>query len=226
MPLFYTNQLPVIGVWKITETWPDMLDMFQDKTLYIDDVSKIQSDKRKCEWLATRLLLKRLSGTEMSVSYKDNGSPFLMNCCNYMSVSHTKGYAALILSKHPDPGIDIEYRSERAWKLRAKFLSTEEQQLINPLPCYSDPFTQFSILPENPRPDVDPETFSTICWCAKETAFKALQENEVDFIHHFHITSFTFADGGIILKETKTPKQTIFYIRYQVTDDYVLTWKE
>ena len=205
MPVFQTNQSPAISIWKITETWQDMLELFQNKALYVDDVCKIQSDKRKCEWLAVRLLLKKLTGKEMLIGYKENGKPFLENNFYNISISHTKGYAAIILTEHTNPGIDIEYRSDRAWKLRRKFLSTEELKLLNP----------------------DPRALATICWCAKETAYKALQENEVDFINHLHIAPFTYSTKGVFfLNESKTQKQETYAIHYQVTDEFVITRKE
>ena len=195
-----------------------MLALFQNKTLYADEVLKIQSDKRKSEWLAIRLLIKHLTDAEMLVDYKDNGAPFLKNNPCNISISHTKGFAALILSKLTNPGIDIEYRSERALKLCNKFLNVKELEQLSALAAYSAPYSSTV---------VRQSTFATACWCAKETAFKALQEKAVDFIEHFHIMPFTLSDSGIIrLKETKTPKQEIYHIHYQVTDDYIVTWKE
>ena len=206
MPLASVNASPVIGVWKITESWHEMLDCFKNKALFADEVLKIQSDSRKCEWLAVRLLVKQLTGTETLVFYKENGAPFLADNRYHISISHTRGYAAIILSRTPQPGIDIEYRSERAWKLRTKYLNTQESKLCDPTDCY---------------------TVATLCWCAKETAYKALQETAIDFIKHLHIEPFTLSSNGIIfLKELKTDKRETFRIHYRQTDDYIITWKE
>jgi len=209
VPLLAVYQSPAVCIWKITETWQEMLDMFQDKTLFADDICNTQSDNRKCERLAVRLLVKRLTGVEMMVHYQENGAPFLANNPFYIGISHTKGFAAVILSKQARPGIDIEYRSERAWKLRAKFLNAQEL-------AFFDLF-----------PSTQQATVVTLGWCAKETAYKTLQESGVDFINHLHITPFTLADKGrILLKETKTPDQETYQIHYQITDDFILTWKE
>ena len=208
MPLAFRSQSPVMGIWKITEPWQEMLDLLQNKTNYAIEVLNIQSENRKCEWLAVRLLVELLAGSACFVSYKENGAPFLQNNL-YISISHTKGFAAVILSQNAYPGIDIEYRSERALKLCGKFLSEHE----------------IALLPEN---DITSQaTLATLCWCAKETAYKALQETGIDFIKHLQIAPFTLCEKGILsLKETKSPNQKTYPIHYQVTEDYILTWKE
>ena len=182
--------------------------MFQNPTWVAEEVRGMLSDSRKCERLAVRLLVRDLTGLEMRVCYKENGAPYLTDSHFNISISHTKGFAAVILSELPHPGIDIEYRSERAWKLHTKFLNAKELAFFDP-----HPYTQQVLI-------------ATICWCAKETAYKALQETEVDFIKHLHISPFTISDTGrLLLNETKTSAQETYQIQYQITDDYVLAWK-
>jgi len=215
MPLSFLVSSPVIGIWEIVESWQDMLELFQNKALYANEVLSINSDSRKREWLAVRLLIKSLSGEEIPVCYKENGTPFLADSQYHISITHTKGYAAVILSQYPHPGIDIEYWSERAWKLRTKYLSEAELELLD------------SMNQTGSNPSSLQTALATICWCAKETAYKALQEIEIDFIKHLHIEPFTLSEKGIIsLKETKTDKQTTLQIHYQLTDDYIITWFE
>jgi phosphopantetheinyl transferase len=207
-----------MGIWKSTETWQNMLESFPNKEIYSHDVHKIQSDKRKQEWLAIRLLLKHLSGSEIPISYHENGAPFLHGYPYHISISHTVDYAAMILSKNPYPGIDIEYRSERAWKLRNKYMGEKEQEMFASL--YNDQQTD-----DNKR--FRHAELATVCWCAKETAYKALRKTEVDFIEHLHVLPFTLSEkGSFPLKETKTSKQEIFNIHYRITEDFIITWKE
>ena len=200
MSLLLTNKSSVIGIRKITEPWQDILKCFQSKPYGIDE---IKSDKRKQEWLSVRSLLQQITGSETCIIYKENGTPVLKNSNYNISISHTIGYVAIILSENPNPGIDIEYHSGRAWKLRKKFLSEKELEMFSG------------------------EQNATLCWCAKETAFKALQQTNVDFIEHLHIEPFTVSDKGILkLKETKTPQQQTFYIDYQINENYIIAWKE
>ena len=217
MPLLSVQPSPPIaGVWKITETWRDMLALFQDKDLYASEIDKIQADSRKREWLAVRLLVKHLTGRELPISYRSNGAPFLSGQPDHISISHTKGYAAVILSETPLPGIDIEYRSERAWKLRAKYLSDNEiEQCKMIASCQTDPL----LSPAQ-------ETLATLYWCAKETAYKALQASGVDFIKHLYLEPFPLSATGVFaLKATLSASTSTYTIHYQITEDYILTWK-
>ena len=219
MPILLTQESPVMGIWEITEPWQDMLKSFQHNDDYYLDANRIQSDKRKQEWLAVRLLLKHLYETEAYIDYRDNGAPILQNSQYHISISHTMGYAAILLSENHNPGIDIEYRSERAWKLRKKYLGEKE-------------FEMFALLHESEQKTGNNALskhidLSTLCWCAKETAFKALQQTEVDFIEHLHILPFTLSSRGVLLlKETKTSQQQTFNINYQIAENYIITWKE
>lgn len=233
MPLFYTNQTQTLGVWKITETWQELLATFPHPEKYVNEVDAIKSDKRKQEWLAVRLLLNKLmdantaphhtqigrqvtatdpnsqTNDEPFIHYHKNGSPFLPNRDIHISISHTVGYATLIINHALPVGIDIEYRSERAWRLREKFMNNPELSLFS----------------ESTTAKPNHADLATLCWCAKETAFKALQQNEVDFIKHLHIQPFPLLETGVFtLKETKTPRQNLFHIHYQITDDYILSW--
>ena len=210
MPLLYTNESPIMGIREIKESWQDMLGSFKHNDIYSEEVNKIQSYKRKQEWLAVRLLLEHLSGPETYINYHENGAPFLTGSSLHISISHTKGYVAVILSEDKNPGIDIEYRSERAWKLRKKYLSDNESKIFL-----------------SPNHALNHADLATLCWCAKETAFKALQQPEVDFIEHLHILPFVFSDEGLLtLTETKTLRQQTFFINYKIAENCIIAWKE
>ena len=227
MPLLHTYESPVMGIREITEPWQDMLRSLKHNNLYSKEVDKIQSDKRKQEWLAVRLLLQHLCGPDIYIDYRNNGTPFLKGSLLHISISHTKGYAAVILSENKNPGIDIEYRSERAWKLRKKYLSDKETGVFLSLSSYADLNNQNHIESDAGIKHKPNHTdVATIFWCAKETAFKALQQAEVDFIEHLHILPFTLSDEGfLILKETRTPRRQTFIINYKIAEDYIITWK-
>jgi len=214
MPLALTLKKPLIGVWKIDESWQELLSQIRFKELIINELSTIKSETRRQEWLAVRLLTETIACARANIIYNKDGAPVLADSHLHISISHTKGFAAVILTETPAPGIDIEYHSPRAYRLRERFLNEQEQTITNK---QKQPKTK-----ENKEMD-----FATLLWCAKETAFKALGHQEVDFKEHLHVIPFLPADeGSFMLEETKTPYNQVFNINYKITEDYILTWKE
>ena len=119
------------------------------------------------------------------------------------SISHTKDYVAVILDKRPT-GIDIEYRSDRILKIRSRFMNPEEEAGI----------------------DLEHEVeHLLIHWCAKETLFKIIGQEGVDFQKHLHVNPFPYLSSGTFKgRETRTEACREYELAYQVTPDYVLTW--
>jgi 4'-phosphopantetheinyl transferase EntD len=65
---------------------------------------------------------------------------------------------------------------------------------------------------------------ATLCWCAKETAYKALGETAVDFSEHFCIEPFEpLKEGILLLHEKRTEQKRRFSITYRITEDFILT---
>jgi phosphopantetheinyl transferase len=204
-----------MGLWKISESWRELFDLLINKEAYYPDLQQIQADGRKQEWLATRLLLQHLSGREMHISYQKNGAPFLPDSEYHISISHTRGFAAVLLSKNPHPGIDIEYHSERAWKLREKYMHEDELAFIRSLGDHTH---------KEGLPTAKAAETATLYWCAKETAYKALGETAVDFSEHLCIEPFEpLKEGVLLLHERRTEQKRSFSINYRITEDFILT---
>lgn len=203
MALLYKEDVPLHGVWKMEEDSEVLLAMLNRKDDYSAFLNRVSAEKRRQEHLASRVLLKELMGEEESVSYRPTGAPFLANSPQFISISHTKGYVAVIVDNQPT-GIDIEYRSDRVVKIRSRFMNPEEEQGV-------DPSHEVEHL--------------LIHWCAKETLFKIIDQEEVDFQKHLHVLPFLYAPEGVfIVRETRTPACQEFQLAYKVTTDYVMTW--
>jgi phosphopantetheinyl transferase (holo-ACP synthase) len=214
MPVTQIYTSPLLGIWKIDETLDELIKLGSayNKAL-ISEVNDIKSESRKKEYLAVRLLLRHIMDEDVIVEYKPNGSPYLSNDKYNISISHTKGYAAIVLSTKTNQGIDIEYISPRAYKLRKHFLNKEELALVDDLTLKTEDYTEVY-------------NVATLLWCAKESAFKALECENVNFSEHFHVLPFeVIGRKGIInLKECKTADNKEFSLNYEMTDDYILTW--
>jgi phosphopantetheinyl transferase len=207
MPVLQKYQSPLWGIWKIEESWEELLCLTGRSDEYLPHLQRSKSDSRKSEWLAVRLLLKEL-GVNATIAYHDNGVPYLPDLEYYISISHTKGYAAILLGSDKPVGIDIEYRSERIHKIKTRFLNEKE----------------LSLLGENP------ETIALlICWSAKETAFKMMEQKVADLQNDIHILTFeplSPSSGYLTVQETLTPQAAVYRIKYSVTQDFVVTRSE
>lgn len=98
-------------------------------------------------------LLREMCGYDVELSHNENGKPLIKDW--NLSISHTKGFLVIILSKIFRVGIDIEYRSERVKRIAKRFLRTDE--------FYTNT-----------------EQLLTI-WCAKETIYKLLSEERLTY---------------------------------------------
>jgi phosphopantetheinyl transferase len=206
MPLFTKHTTPLWGIWKIEESSEILLSMLDNKEYYNLFLSNRMTEGRKCEWLASRVLVKALLGEEPEIRYTSAGAPFLLGKSCQISISHTKGYAAVLLTENKHAGIDIEFLSDRVRKIRSRFMSTDEDLTID---------------------STHESEHLLIYWSGKETLFKMIGQEEVDFKKHLHIKPFKYEkEGTFNATETRTQKNESFTIHYFVSTEFVLTRSE
>lgn len=198
--------VPPVGIWKMEETTEEMWSHLQHTAWYQPEFNRLKAEQRQKEWLATRLLLKEMLGHEAIIHHHPNGAPFLSETeQKQISISHTKDFVAIMLTEATQTaGIDIEYRSERVRKVRSRFLNAEEEQFIDP---------------------AHETEHLLICWCAKETLYKIINRQEVDFCRHLHIQPFSYAEQGrLIAFDTCCESSKHVVLQYRVEKDFVITW--
>lgn len=203
MPLSYRMDTPLLGVWKMTESVDELLEMLVRKADYRSFLERVTAEGRRREHLASRVLLARILGREVRVDYRADGAPMLVGSSLHVSISHTKDYAAVIVGECP-VGIDIEYRSDRVRKIRERFLGPDELSAIDP------------------RHEVEQ---LLVCWCVKEALFKLIGQEGVDFRNHLRILPFTYREvGQLSACETRSGSGKAYHFAYEVTPDYVLAY--
>lgn len=191
-----------LGVWRIEEN-EEKLRTIAGPALCAD-VSESDSPKRRLEKLAVRALLSEmlrvmgLCSSDAHICYHDDGSPYLQGG-PFISISHTDGYAAVILNCENKVGIDVEIRSPRALKLIPRFELQGKS--------YSDPDS------------------ATLCWSAKESLFKLIGKTVSDFRNSMHISPFAPSESGC-LEATLTYGEIheCCTVNYRVEEELVLTW--
>lgn len=204
MPLFKT--IPTINgwisIWQILETPEELLCFFTPEELDNQDFSRFTFEKRKTEWLATRVLLKHLIGNSFSISYTESGKPVLSHpVYHHISISHSREFAAVFIHQNREIGIDIESRNRNYAPILKKYLSDGELCHIkddNSIPC--------------------------LYWCAKEALFKMVEEQGIDFKKQFEIVSVDPVQNVLLARYNSSQQQCTYRLKYTALNDHFMVW--
>lgn len=183
MPLILNTEIAdrqaKLGIWEIQESLEFLksnVRLSKNEELTFE---KIKNENRKKQWLASRIILDKISETnKLSIVYKENGQPLIKDGTHQISISHTTKYVAVILSQFLNVGIDIEGIHPRVLKIRHKFVSNEEDHYLN----NSQNLEESLIL----------------IWSAKEALFKMHGKQNVDFRKNITIKPFKIQPIGEI----------------------------
>jgi len=145
-----------VVIWEINESLQDL----KSKVVLSEDSLKLLNQKKsgihKKQFLAIRNIFKFLCIDDKDLKYDKAGKPiFSQN--KKLSISHSGNYAAVITSNY-NVGIDIEKISDKAIKIKHKFLQIELNYPI-----------EFD------------NQISLIYWNIKESIYKAMGIMGVDF---------------------------------------------
>ena len=177
-----------LGLWRITEQACDLpRPEVADLTAY--------HGGRLLEKLVTYALLRQMTGhDDWVIGHESSGKPFLDSL--HISVSHTRGWAALMLSAEHEVAVDIEYVSDRVGRVARRFMREDE--------------------------DSGSLRSQLICWSAKETTYKFFADDRLAFCD-MRMTSLGLAGQGTLVVEN-LPRERSLPVCYALTADYVLTW--
>ena len=194
-----------LGLWQMDESPEQLFDLYPHLLPYrssLDD--KYKNDGRKLEFLAIRALMYemlRVNGASKGLlshagdfTHNGQGKPLFRGY--HVSISHTKGYAALILSKKSEVAVDIEYMSDRVERIASKFLRKDER--------------------------ADSLDAKLVHWCANETVFKLFSEENLLF-EDMRVKPFdTMADWACDVENLKSGKTA--RVDFELAMDFVLTY--
>jgi len=120
------NENNHIYVWRLTSTCSDFIDNPLVSQQEFQALEKIKSDKRKTEFLATRIALKELFSNTLELKHHDSGRPYIKEV-KHISISHSHQYIAIAFGDE-NIGIDIEKPQEKMLKLIPRILSEKEYE--------------------------------------------------------------------------------------------------
>ena len=194
-----------LGLWQMDESPEQLFDLYPHLLPYRSSLdNKYKNDGRKLEFLAIRALMYemlRVNGASKGLlshagdfTHNGQGKPLFRDY--HVSISHTKGYAALILSKKSEVAVDIEYMSDRVERIASKFLRKDER--------------------------ADSLDAKLVHWCAKETVFKLFSEENLLF-EDMRVKPFdTMADWACDVENLKSGKTA--RVDFELAMDFVLTY--
>ena len=193
-----------IAIWQIVESEEELVAPLSNGRVLLEEArQRFKAAGRRIEWLAVRRLMHQL-GIASPIAYLPSGKPYLKDDKRHITISHTRGYAAVAISETNPIGLDIEQRTDKVCRVQHKFLSPEEKSLL-------------------PSEKKNVEAL-LIIWTAKEAMFKLVDKEGIDFAEHFHVSPFELADEGCFYaNETFTGGQSRFECTYQIYQEFVLT---
>ncbi|HON52357.1 MAG TPA: 4'-phosphopantetheinyl transferase superfamily protein [Bacteroidales bacterium] len=167
--------------------------------LEIEQLQTIESSSRKAEFVTSRNVLHSILGPQYEpIQYAETGKPY-MNSMN-ISISHTKQFVAVIVSKQYNVAVDIEMYRSKIHTIASRFMNTQE---------YS-----FYVSTED----------RTVIWCAKEVLFK-LYNASPNFKEHYSINICDLHDSGTLTATLQTPAiEKIIELSYFRTLQFCLVW--
>ena len=202
MPVFFQQQINEttrLGIWKIEESE----EFFKDNVPLHRDVTH---PHKRLQHLAGRFLLRFLFPDFPNdlIQIADTKKPFLPDSAFKFSISQCGDYAAAIVSRIFNVGIDIEIPVDTIGKIKNKFLSEREQHAFD----VHDEVENFEQL--------------TVLWSAKEAVFKWYGFGSVDFKKHIRLEKMAIEKNEIICNFQKT--QQNLSIKYQTFPHLTLAY--
>ena len=113
-----------IYVWKTTLSYEDQIKNPLLNSAELISAKKLKNEKRKKEFISSRIALKNIFNKELKLNYHSSGRPFIKEA-KHLSISHSSNFLALAFGDK-NIGIDIEKPQNRMVKLMPKILSEIE----------------------------------------------------------------------------------------------------
>ncbi|MFN2458518.1 MAG: 4'-phosphopantetheinyl transferase superfamily protein [Chitinophagaceae bacterium] len=218
MPIFFQQEIDAdtkLGVWKIKE--PE--EFFLREVMPQRNVSH---PHKKLQHLAGRFLLKYLFKDFPAelIQIADTRKPFLEDEAYHFSISHCGNYSAAVVSTTKRVGVDVELISEKAARIRHKFLSKEELAMGN---------RQWAI--DNSEHERNFSTvqlinLSTLLWSCKEAVFKWYGLGGINFKEDIIIKSIIPVDENTLETIILFKKNEDLYLDIHsiIFDEVCLSW--
>ena len=113
-----------IYVLKINSSYEDQIKNPLLNSAELISAKELKNEKRKKEFLSSRIALKNIFNKELELKHHTSGKPFIKEA-KHLSISHSSNFLALAFGEE-NIGVDIEKPQNRMVKLMPKILSEIE----------------------------------------------------------------------------------------------------
>ncbi len=207
MPLYKTiqfNNTTQILVWKITESYPELLDSVVLNPKHQQRLEGMKSQLHQRAFLSVRKLIQHAGYTDLDLYYDQFGKPHI-NCDKHISITHSHEFSAIIISDEA-VGIDIELQRDKILRIADKFVNEEELSRLRSVGCQ------------------DYVKKLTVKWGAKEAIFKIRNEKGISFKNHIRVNPFEIAAAQTIAKLHFDGLIKDFNIYFEEFEDFTLVY--
>jgi phosphopantetheinyl transferase len=194
----------IIGIRSLIESSEILLAQHKLSETDQQRFDKLKIERRKKEFLTTRILLKNILGENQIIEYHSSGKPKLKDSKKNISISHSADFAAIYIS-NKKIGIDIEQTSRNIDKVATRFLHPKEKEFISDLK--------------------DQQKAKILFWSAKEAIFKCSDFQGIQFSEQIIIEPFNMElkgtfNGSLLLVE----KNVKFKLHYLFLENNVMVY--
>lgn len=205
MPLHKTitaNPTTQIFVWKITESYEQLLQEVQLNETTTVRLQNMKSELHRRGFLSVRKLLQETGYTDFDLYYDAFGKPHLKDG-RHISITHSHEFSAIVYS-NVNIGVDIEKQRGKIRILDYKFAAFE----MTWLDTKSDDYIRKL----------------TVIWGVKEAIFKIRNEQGISFNDHIFVQPFALEDHKAkVLLDFENVKSW-FDVRFEEIENFTLVY--
>ncbi len=200
MPLLQIQHIAddtLLGLWSMDECAEELARQYPMLSeVYAEACQRFKYEGKRRERMSVRALMVEMNdGALPEVSYNESGKPLLTDG-RHISISHTKGIVAVVISEHHPVGVDVEYNSDRVSRVAKRFVREDE---------WTEDVKSLLIM-----------------WSAKETVYKLFSEDSLWYDEMRVVPFQVLAEGNLEVENLKRENSVQVY--YQINKEYVLTY--
>jgi 4'-phosphopantetheinyl transferase EntD len=206
MPLFKSIEnifSSKLGLWLIEEDYQQLYDEVSALSFEIAQLDNFKNELKKCQWLASRLLINSMDKNVKRITYNENGAPFTSSGI-YISLSHSKNMVAVILDNSIDVGIDIQVISPKIELIKKKFCTKNELDFVSK----NETLQKLHLI-----------------WSVKESIYKQVKIPGIIFKEEMEIEPFELKEKGRInARVDKGESRVMMELEYEILGDFTLVY--